>query len=85
MIDSKIALGPYTSKTMKQADEAMTLVYLNGQWDELNKAIIVFELMTKDTLLDTIPRLKEFYWAMRDRKDELHKLMEKKRKEKNHE
>ncbi len=83
MIDIKTALGPYTSKTMRIADEAMTLEYLNAQWDEINKALIVFELITKDTILNTIPRLNKFYWAMRNRRDDLHNIMEKKRK--NHE
>jgi len=81
MLDVKTALRPYNSVVMQQGDEVMSLEYTNGKWDELNKAILVFELITKDTQLDTIPRLTEFYWAMRNRRNALHNLMEKKRNE----
>lgn len=79
MIDEKTATRPYESKINKYGDEVMSLEYTNGKWDELNKTMLVFELMLKDTEESKAPRVKKFFLAMRKRIEYLHELMEKKR------
>lgn len=81
MINEEKAKRPYVSDIMQYTDEVMSLEYTNGKWDELNKTILVFELMVKDTDASKDSRVRKFYLAMRKRLDYLHKLMEKKRVE----
>lgn len=81
MINEKEATRPYKSKISRHGDEVMSLEYTNGKWDELNKTILVFELMLKGTDASKAPRVKKFFLAMRERLEYLHELMEKKRAE----
>lgn len=78
MRDSK-KTKPYTNEVMQYGDEVMSLEYTNGKWDEINKTILVYELISKGNSLETDPDAKKFYWAMRTRRDYLSKLIEKKR------
>lgn len=77
--DDEVALEPYTSEVVKDTDRVMSYSYNNGQWYELQKAILVYELMYKESTLEGNKAKHGFYWAMRDRLEYLSELMAKKR------